>query len=85
MAWYCDYAIGDPVHGSYHDTEYGFPETDEARLFERLVLEINQALDENVYTFLTKPLKMEKLFTIIREVLHSKECGEIKKSGAMKP
>jgi len=24
------------------------------------------------------------LFTIIREVLHSKECGEIKKPGAMK-
>jgi DNA-3-methyladenine glycosylase I len=43
MSWYCDYAIGDPVHGDYHDREYGFPETDEARLFERLVLEINQA------------------------------------------
>lgn len=43
MAWYCDYAIGDPVHGAYHDREYGFPETDEAKLFERLVLEINQA------------------------------------------
>ncbi|MBP5855537.1 DNA-3-methyladenine glycosylase I [Marivibrio halodurans] len=43
MAWYCDYAIGDPVHGDYHDREYGFPEEDEARLFERLVLEINQA------------------------------------------
>ena len=43
MGWYCDFAIGDPVHGSYHDTEYGFPETDETRLFERLVLEIMQA------------------------------------------
>ncbi|MDJ0683393.1 MAG: DNA-3-methyladenine glycosylase I [Alphaproteobacteria bacterium] len=43
MAWYCDYAIGDPLHGPYHDTEYGFPERDESRLFERLVLEINQA------------------------------------------
>lgn len=43
MAWYCDYAIGDPLHGSYHDTEYGFPEQDEARLFERLVMEIMQA------------------------------------------
>ena len=27
----------------YHSTEYGFPERDEARLFERLVLEIMQA------------------------------------------
>ena len=43
MTFYCDYAIGDPLHGPYHDTEYGFPETDESKLFERLVLEINQA------------------------------------------
>lgn len=41
--YYCDFAIGDPVHGSYHDEEYGFPVTDESQLFERLVLEINQA------------------------------------------
>jgi DNA-3-methyladenine glycosylase I len=40
---YCDVAQGDPWHGPYHDEEYGFPlETDQA-LFERLVLEINQA------------------------------------------
>ena len=32
-----------PVHTAYHDTEYGFPLTDDRRLFERLVLEINQA------------------------------------------
>lgn len=43
MNWYCDYAIGDPVHGHYHDHEYGFPVDDETALFERLVLEINQA------------------------------------------
>lgn len=43
MSWYCDYAIGDELHGPYHDTEYGFPITDESQLFERLVLEINQA------------------------------------------
>lgn len=43
MSWYCDYAMGDPVHGDYHDTEYGFPESDESRLFERLTLEIMQA------------------------------------------
>jgi DNA-3-methyladenine glycosylase I len=43
MSTYCDYAPGHPVHGPYHDTEYGFPQRDEANLFERLVLEINQA------------------------------------------
>ena len=43
MSWYCDYAIGDEVHGFYHDNEYGFPEEDDSKLFERLVLEINQA------------------------------------------
>lgn len=39
---YCSMA-GHPVHGPYHDLEYGFPVREEARLFERLVLEINQA------------------------------------------
>ncbi len=43
MNWYCDYASDDPLHRPYHDEEYGFPESDESRLFERLVLEINQA------------------------------------------
>jgi DNA-3-methyladenine glycosylase I len=40
---YCSFAPGHPVHGSYHDTEYGFPLRDDAGLFERLILEINQA------------------------------------------
>lgn len=40
---YCDLAIGHPDHGPYHDREYGFPVRDDDRLFERLVLEINQA------------------------------------------
>lgn len=43
MASYCDIAPGHPVHGPYHDREYGFPQRDESALFERLVLEINQA------------------------------------------
>ena len=43
MSSYCDVAPGHPVHGPYHDSEYGFPQRDEAALFERLVLEINQA------------------------------------------
>ncbi|MEE8333351.1 MAG: DNA-3-methyladenine glycosylase I [Alphaproteobacteria bacterium] len=43
MSSYCDSAPGHPDHGPYHDTEYGFPVEDDAVLFERLVLEINQA------------------------------------------
>ncbi len=42
-AAYCRAAPGHPLHGPYHDGEYGFPADDEAVLFERLVLEINQA------------------------------------------
>jgi DNA-3-methyladenine glycosylase I len=42
-AAYCRMAPTDPLHGPYHDGEYGFPSRDEAILFERLVLEINQA------------------------------------------
>jgi DNA-3-methyladenine glycosylase I len=40
---YCDIAPGHPFHGPYHDREYGFPIRGESKLFERLVLEINQA------------------------------------------
>jgi DNA-3-methyladenine glycosylase I len=40
---YCDVAPGHPFHGPYHELEYGFPIRDDDRLFERLVLEINQA------------------------------------------
>ncbi len=43
MAKYCDVAPGHPFHGPYHDSEYGFPVRDDSVLFERLVLEINQA------------------------------------------
>jgi DNA-3-methyladenine glycosylase I len=43
MADYCTYAPGHLLHGPYHDQEYGFPTADETVLFERLVLEINQA------------------------------------------
>ncbi|MEE7566709.1 DNA-3-methyladenine glycosylase I, partial [Xanthomonas sp. Kuri4-3] len=43
MSGYCTSAPGHPVHGPYHDHEYGFPQRQEAELFERLVLEINQA------------------------------------------
>ena len=41
--YYCDFTPGHPLHGPYHDREYGFPAADESVLFERLILEINQA------------------------------------------
>jgi DNA-3-methyladenine glycosylase I len=43
MPNYCEVAPGHPFHGPYHDQQYGFPVTDDNALFERLVLEINQA------------------------------------------
>jgi DNA-3-methyladenine glycosylase I len=43
---YCDYVRNHPedeYNRLYHDLEYGFPLKDDDLLFERLVLEINQA------------------------------------------
>jgi DNA-3-methyladenine glycosylase I len=40
---YCDVAPSHEWHGPYHDREYGFPLATDAELFERLMLEINQA------------------------------------------
>lgn len=42
-AAYCLAAPSHPLHGPYHDEEYGFPAEDESVLFGRLALEINQA------------------------------------------
>lgn len=43
MTTYCKFAPTDALHRPYHDLEYGFPVGDDNALFERLVLEINQA------------------------------------------
>lgn len=46
MSTYCDFAASQSegsLHRRYHDTQYGFPLLEDAALFERLVLEINQA------------------------------------------
>ena len=46
MASYCDYCnsqSADTFNKTYHDTQYGFPLKDDNLLFERLILEINQA------------------------------------------
>ena len=46
MATYCEYCNSHPedtFNKTYHDTQYGFPLKDDNLLFERLILEINQA------------------------------------------
>jgi DNA-3-methyladenine glycosylase I len=46
MTTYCDYVKTHPedtFNKVYHDTQYGFPLNDDNLLFERLILEINQA------------------------------------------
>ena len=46
MTSYCEYICAHPedeFNRVYHDTEYGFPLKDDNLLFERLMLEINQA------------------------------------------
>lgn len=46
MTTYCDYCNAHPedvFNHTYHATQYGFPLADDNLLFERLVLEINQA------------------------------------------
>ena len=43
---YCEYVRKlpkDDLNRMYHDTEYGFPLTNDNELFGRLILEINQA------------------------------------------
>ena len=43
---YCDYVLrpeAHPLHRQYHDFVYGFPVSDDDGLFQRLILEINQA------------------------------------------
>lgn len=46
MTSYCDYCNSHPedtFNKVYHETQYGFPLQDDNLLFERLILEINQA------------------------------------------
>ena len=46
MTTYCDYCNSHPedtFNRVYHDTQYGFPLRDDNLLFERFILEINQA------------------------------------------
>lgn len=46
MPSYCEYILAHPeddLNRVYHDTAYGFPLEDDNALFERLMLEVNQA------------------------------------------
>lgn len=43
MSTYCEFAPSQPLHVEYHARQYGFPLRGDAQLFERLILEINQA------------------------------------------
>ena len=46
MTTYCEYCNNHPddsFNTTYHNTQYGFPLEDDNLLFERLILEINQA------------------------------------------
>ena len=46
MTSYCDYCNShseDIFNKEYHEKQYGFPLQDDDLLFERLILEINQA------------------------------------------
>jgi DNA-3-methyladenine glycosylase I len=46
MTTYCQYINAHPedaFNKTYHDTEYGFPISDDNLLFERFIFEINQA------------------------------------------
>jgi DNA-3-methyladenine glycosylase I len=61
MSTYCEASVGHPFHGPYHDKEYGFPVTDDDLLFERLVLEINQA-GLSWLTILKKKKAFQKAF-----------------------
>jgi DNA-3-methyladenine glycosylase I len=61
MSTYCEASIDHPFHGPYHDQEYGFPLNDDNLLFERLVLEINQA-GLSWLTILKKKAAFQKAF-----------------------
>jgi len=64
MTTYCDYCNSDTADAfskTYHDTQYGFPLNDDNLLFERLVLEINQAGLSRI-TILRKADKFRKAY-----------------------
>ncbi|MBC8312104.1 MAG: DNA-3-methyladenine glycosylase I [Candidatus Marinimicrobia bacterium] len=62
---YCEFVAtveNDNVHRIYHDTQYGFPISDDNELFGRLILEINQA-GLNWTTILNKQDNFRKAYS----------------------
>lgn len=68
----CGWCSDDPLYIAYHDEEWGKPEHDEARLFEMLCLEGQQA-GLSWITVLKKRESYRQHFLIIRlqKLLHS--------------
>src|SRR5919106_865941 len=67
MSTYCDYCNSHPedtFNRVYHDTQYGFPLRDDNLLFERLVLEINQA-GLSWITILKKAENFRKAYSVL--------------------
>jgi DNA-3-methyladenine glycosylase I len=65
MATYCDYCTSHPedtFNTEYHNTQYGFPLRSDDELFERLVLEINQA-GLSWITILKKPENFHQAYS----------------------
>lgn len=61
---YCTYCLALPTQHldrRYHDTEYGFPAQNDHQLFERLMLEINQA-GLSWHTILKKRPQLQSAF-----------------------
>ncbi len=74
MSGYCKVAPGHEWHGPYHDRHYGFPIRDDNELFERLILEINQA----GLSWLTILKKQESF----RQAFHGFEIAKVARYGA---
>jgi DNA-3-methyladenine glycosylase I len=74
MSNYCTVAPGHEFHGPYHDREYGFPIKNDDHLFERLILEINQA----GLSWLTILKKRESF----QRAYHSFEIARVARYGA---
>ena len=73
---YCEYANTHPedtFNKTYHDTQYGFPLKDDNLLFERLILEINQA----GLSWITILRKAENF----RQAYHSFDIDKVAKYG----
>ena len=68
MSSYCDVAPGHPWHGPYHDSEYGFPVSDDRVLFERVCVRVIDALLTLRRAGLAVPLAINAPATTLSEM-----------------